>query len=396
MIKLIKSEWSKFVESRKNRIVLLLLIGYLIGLVFYYVKLDREFFSIMEQNMRIQSFEANQKSNIISILEEHVEDYEKNPNEVAFLAIEGRTSTLLEDYYKAPKVNDWRHNLELENSKFKNLIFGEKNEFIQETILKARNQHPTKLKQQIMMNEFLLENSMEPYLSPYKLNGVQFLTFLLKRHNPMILIIFSIILSIDVFMGEIEEGSYKLYFTQPYSRKKIYWSKLLSILLFLIVIMVSLILIFFIIISMIYGIGKGDFPQVIGSTKILISLTSNVDNLGNFQVISTSGYLILGYVLLLFSVIMSILLTVAFSILINSISRTLGLITGLIMLNYVFESFLDNKSMLRFWLPLSYLNIEQVIKGEVNASYLLGITITVFLSIILTAISYGKFITDDL
>jgi ABC-type transport system involved in multi-copper enzyme maturation permease subunit len=396
MIKLIGSEWTKFRESRKNRIIILLLICYLIGIVFYYVNLDKNYFPLMLNKMERQSIESQQKLSDISLKEEHDKDYEKDPREIEFLTLENQTSVLLMSHYEAPKFSDWKQYLERENRKFNNLIFGEENNYINLNVLKARNQDPAKLKQQIIRNEYLIENDIEIDLSPYKLSGIQFLTFLLKSHSPMIIIVFAMILSIDVFLGEMEEGSYKLYFTQPYSRKRIYWSKILGVLLFIIGIIFALIIVLFIIVSIIYGVGKINFPQVIGSKEILTSLTNNAKILGQFQVISTSQYLILGYIQLLFMMIMTILSTVALSTWLNSISKTLGLTTGLIMLNYVFEATVTYKSILRFVSPLSYLNIEQVIKGEVNASYLVGIIISIALSIVLTSISYVRFINSDL
>lgn len=396
MFKLIESEWIKFTDNRKNRILILLLICYLVGLVFYYVKADKNYFSTMEKELRDQNIEAGQRLEIINMLEERNEEYEINPVEVEFLNTEKTTSFLLEYFYKEKDFTNWRNKLEAENRKFNNLILGYENDFMNENVLAARGQQPTQLKQHIVRNEYLIENDIEPYPSPYKLNGIQFLTFLLEGYTPTIFIAFCVVLSIDTFLKEMEEGSYKLYFTQPYSRKRIYKSKLISTLLFVIAIIAAIILVFFIIISIVYGIGEGTYPQVIGTLEVLTSLSGNADNIGHFQVVSTNIYLILGYILLLIMMVMTILTTIAVSTYINSISKALGLFTGLIMLNYALDSFLSNKSILRFYLPLSYLSIEKVVGGKVNASYLVGVILATFLSIILSIVSYRKLMKDDL
>lgn len=396
MTRLIQGEWIKFIQSRKNRIVFLLLFCYLLGIVIYSIKADKEYYVNMEEAMRTERREAANKLDSIILLEKTDENFESNPDEVEYYKIESSTSLMLEHYYRMKDFKNWDRMLETENKKFNNLIIGEKKGFVEKHLLRARNQYPTVLQRKIAKNEYLLKNNIKPYFTPYELNGMQFLTFLLKGYSPMILIIFCIILSIDIFLREFEEGSYKLCFTQPYNRKKIYWSKVYSILLFVIGLMVLLILLFFIVISLIYGLGSSKYPKPVGIVEILTSLSSNAGKLGRFQIISTGKYLVLGYMLLFFMMIMAILSTVALSTWFNSLSNTLGIVTGLMMLNYVFETFLDNGSILRFYLPLSYLNIEGTISGQINTSYVVGLTFALIISIGLIISSYKTFMKRDL
>ncbi|HLR35081.1 MAG TPA: ABC transporter permease [Tissierellales bacterium] len=396
MTKLIRGEWIKFTQNRKNRILILLLTCYLLGSVFYFIKADKDYYIQMEEAMREQKREASNRLETITKLEEEEEDYESNPKELEYLDIENTSSLMLEHYYSMKDLKDWERMLETENEKYNNLILGEEKGFIEKHVLKARSQYPTELKREIAKNEYLIKNNIKPYFTPYELNGMQFLTFLLEGYSPMILIIFCAILSIDIFLGELEEGSYKLCFTQPYNRKKIYWAKIFSVLLFVIGIMLLLMLLFFIIISLIYGVGSSRYPRAIGILEILTSLSSNTGKLGQFQIISTSKYLFLGYILLFFMMIMTILSTITLSTWINSLSNTLGLVTGLMMLNYVFESFLENDSILRFYFPLSYFNIEGVVSGQVNASYIIGVIFALIISTILTITNYKTFMKRDL
>ena len=66
------------------------------------------------------------------------------------------------------------------------------------------------------------------------------------------------------------------------------------------------------------------------------------------------------------------------------------------MLNYVFDAFLNHEAILRFIQPLAYSNIDMVIWGHVNASYLVGIVLALSLPLVLIGVSYIKFMTSDL
>lgn len=395
MTKLIKGEWTKFSSNKKNKILFLVLVIYLVGLVFSNIRVHENYFSKMEDEMRTQRREAESRLSLVMLMVED-ENYEPDPHEVAFLNTESRTSTVLEQFYKYQELDHWKRLIKAENDKYNNLIFGAENYYIDTNTLRVRNQLPTQLKQQIFINEYLLENEIEPYSSPYMLNGLQFLIFILKGYTPLIILALCALMAMDVFLGELEEGSYKLYFTQPFSRNKIYWAKVLSTLLFIIGLVAAMIFLLFTLITIFNGIGTLAYPQAIANNPILTSLTSNVEVLGDFQIVSTGLYLLLGYSLLILLLIMTILSTLAISTILKSMGSALGLVAGIFMLNYVFDSFLNHEAILRFIQPLAYSNIDMVIRGHVNASYLVGVLLAVTLPLVLIGISYIKFMRSDL
>lgn len=395
MTKLIISEWTKFSSNKKNKILFLVLVIYLVGLLFNNIRAHENYFTHMEDEMSAQRNEAVNRLSAIMLMSED-ENYEADAGEVAFLNTEVSTSLLLEQFYRFEELGDWQRVIKTENEKYNNLISGAENYYIDIDILRARNQLPTQLKQQIFANEYLLEKEIRPYTSPYQLNGVQFLTFLLKGYTPLILLALCALMSMDVFLGELEEGSYKLYFTQPFSRKKIYWAKVLSTVLFIIGLVAAIIFLLFILISIIKGIGNIAYPQAIATSNILTSKTSIVEVVGEFQIVSSGQYLLLGFYLLFLLLVMTILSTIGISTLLNSMGSALGLVAGVFMLTYVFDSFLSHESVLRFIQPMAYSNIDMVIRGHVNASYLVGVILVITLPMILVGFSYTKFMRSDL
>ena len=382
--KIIKLEWVKFVESRKNRLIFILLFLFFLSIIFYNQIEYKNHFEIQERSMIEQRNKARGSLKIIQLLIENDKVYKENPNEILFFENEETNSLLLEYYYKDFKVEDSINILKTQNKKFENLIFGQENGFIKTDLLKARGQAPINLMKHISQNNYIIDNEIEPIINPYDLNGVNFLLILLKGYTPLILVIFTVLLSMDIFSSEMEEGSYKLYYTQPFSRKTIYWAKILSGLLFSLGVLIALISSFFVVISITHGIGKHYYPEAIASSKILLSFTNNINNLGKFDIVPRSKLIILGYLLMFILCLSSIILSVFISIVFKSTTKTLGTFTSIILVNFVMDMFLKETSLFRLYFPFSYTNIEMVIYGKINSSYLLGITMSIFIIVLLS------------
>lgn len=396
MSKLIGVEWIKFKESRKNRMILLLIVIYLIGLIFNNQIQYNGYFTNMERSMKDEKNKANGSLGLIQLLEESDETYISDAREILFFSNESRNSLLLEYHYKDFNYEKWEGFLEVENQKFSNLIQGEENGFISESLLNARGQNLLDMRGKIYLNEYLIDNQVEPYLNPYEMNGVNFMILLLKDYTPLILIVFGLLLSLDIFSKELEEGSYKMYYTQPYTRKYAYWSKILSALIFGIGAIVTLIVLCFLMISMIYGFGEASYPQIILTSQGLMSLTDNSSILGEFQIVSSIKFIALGY--LMFIVICGAFISMAslISLVIKSTTKTLGLLTSIILLDYILDIFIKNSSILKLYYPLSYFKIDQVLAGKINASYLIGLIIGLVLLMITLKIGEGLITKMDL
>lgn len=396
MVKLFKVEWIKFKKNRKNKLLLLLLILYIIILLLYNQIQYDNCFSKMAQAMKEQKNKASSRLKMTELFIENDEDYKVDPLEQDYLNKEIRTSTLLEYHYREGELSDWKRVIQIENEKYLNLIFGEQNNFIDKKVLHARGQGHSELKSKVIKNEYFIDNDIKPYINPHELNGVNFLILLLKNSNPVILIIFWVLFIIDVFSGEMEEGSYKLYYTQPFSRPYVYWSKVISIIVFTIGLTLGILLIGFFIISLIYGLGDFTYPQTISSSKALL-IPSNSGTLpGELEIISSIEYIIKSCILLFLVGIMLILFVINLSLLFKSTSISLGVFASIILLDYVLNFFLDFESIFRLYFPLSYMRVSLVLSGEINASYIVGAEISLVFSILLLIINYNLFTGKDL
>lgn len=400
MHKLMNCEFNKFTKSKKNKLMLLVLIIYFISLMIIYTIANGKYFSKLERYMEEQQLHAEGHIRVINFQKQANEDqhleYEIDPLELEFWNIEKITSIQLKHLYKTNKNEDLKRILRVEIEKYENLLDGVEKGFISKASLDAREQSVSELKKQIILNNYLLENDIVPLESPYKLTGINFLVLLLKDANPMIIIILLSLFCIDVFLNEMEEGSYKLHFTQPFTRKKIFISKITTAILFTIGIVFALILIMFIILSLINGVGSGDYPQTIAESNILFFLGNNLGNLNNIEITSSIHYIVLGHIMLLVLVISITIITLAISIFTNSSSSTLGILTSIFMMSFVLNTFGEEESLINLFYPLSYLNIDAVLNAQVKSSYLLGLIVNLLICIILIILSYKVLMKRDL
>ena len=87
MFKIMKLEWVKFVESRKNRLIFILLFLFLLGSVFYYQSEYESYFETQVKTMVEQRNKANASLRIIQMFIERVKEYKENQYRILYLSV---------------------------------------------------------------------------------------------------------------------------------------------------------------------------------------------------------------------------------------------------------------------------------------------------------------------
>lgn len=76
------------------------------------------------------------------------------------------------------------------------------------------------MEKQLLLNNYILDNEIQPILNPYDMTGANALKLFLSGNNLIIFMFLIALLAIDIYLSEVEEGSYKLSFTQPFKRRQ--------------------------------------------------------------------------------------------------------------------------------------------------------------------------------
>ena len=280
----------------------------------------------------------------------------------------------------------------LTNEKYKNLLYGHEKGYINESLLKARKQSPEQLKEYILLNEYYLEHNIKPIENPHRLTGMNFLSILLDDYIPIILLILCILFSLDIFQSEFDEGSYKLSFTQPYSRKELFLYRVMSSWILQSGIVFISILLLFILQGMMHGFGDTDTPRILYSNNGVLPISKT----GDIVIGSSLQYILLGYFLLYVVMFMLSLFTIFVTFVLNSSTSAIGLITGIFILSLIIITFIDKNNIFHLINPLTYMNISKVLNNRIQSWYVFGVFINIGLGLLFLRGSYQKFTAMDM
>jgi ABC-type transport system involved in multi-copper enzyme maturation permease subunit len=395
MTKLIKFELFKLHKSKKNKFLFGVLIVFLIGLIIFekfqynnFAKKEVEKYTSQE----VLAIEALRNKYILLAKEEN----EVQRAKAEFGEIERKSSQILKVLLKDEKNFDSRTFLRYKIIKYENYIRAYEEGLIDDLFLRIINADISKLKLESFELKNFEESEMDFIANPYTVNGLRALDLLFRDKNPIILLGILALMVLDIFSSEIDEGSYKTIYTQPYSRQYIFISKIISSSIFVILTYIIVTIIFFIIVSFIYGIGDINYPVSIVSNNQLFSFFSKHNSLNEFRIISMGWNLLLKYLSFIPFLICTVIIGIAIVVILNSYIDGLSIIFVIGMIDYSFNILIYGDAKIWSYLPSSYLKIGSIFSGANRVSLVNGILIFLIISILFLIISKNKIVNRDL
>lgn len=397
MNKIIKNEMYKFFKSRKNIIIMILFFVYLLVINLYNLK---QYGLYMKETEQLYENRYNQAGSMlvskkISLEKDEGLTSEKKEileREIEFYGVERLKLVLMANTYGEDKPANYKNILTVENGRYENIIKGMSNGSITEEFLDDRNLKIEDIYKTMYLNQYILENEIQPLLNPYIMTGANSLSMFLDGNNLIILMFIIALLSIDIYLSELAEGSYKLSYTQPFRRNQIFLGKVITIIIISLALIGLGAILNFVIVSIIYGVGDMNYPLITGEVIKGISFSGNH---GRYIILPLWKYVILGFSLLIPIMLFTIAVVIGISILTDSNSKTLALSIMLIGLAFIFKNFVSRQSIVNLIYPYSYLFVRDVIELKNYSNYLLGILLNTLIAIGLFIMSYHKFIHKD-
>lgn len=402
MKKIIRNEFYKFFKNKKNIIIIIIFISYLLGMNFY--NLNRKSLYMKEQG-RIYSNKQAKADGILSSATLLLDNYdemtlkekqeinkEKLEKEKEFYNVERNKLLVMRHNYSDDNPEKYDHILISENDRYTNIIQGIENGIIKKEFLNDTNLTMGEINKKTYINKHILENEIQPILNPYTMTGANSLIMFLEGNNLIVLIFLIALLSIDIYLSEVEEGSYKLAYTQPFTRKQIYIGKLITIIVISLLLVTLGIILNFAVVNTIFEMGNLNYPFVSMESIKAISFNGGY---GDFIILPLWKCFIMGLVLLLPIVLFTISLIMFISIFTDSSGNTLGFPIMLLVLAFIFNNFLPKESIVNLIYPYSYLFIKNAMEINNRSNYLFGILLNLLLSIGLFILSYYKFLNKD-
>ena len=397
MSKIIKNEFYKFFKSRKNIIIVIMFFVYLLGINFYNLQ---EYKVHIKETTQIYSNRRMQAEGILGqsilLLEKNEkltsEEKEKLKREIEFYTVERNKLLVIAQTYSEDIPEKYRHILIAENDRYNNILNGIDDGVIAEDFLRDKRLTIEEMNKQMHFNKYIMDNEIEPMLNPYTMTGANSLAMFLDGNNLIILIFLIALLSVDIYLSEIEEGSYKLSYTQPFMRKSLFLGKIITIGIISLLLIVLGVVLNFIIVSIFYGIGNMNYPFITNESISSISFSASH---GEYIILPLWKYIIMGFGLLLPILLFTISLIICISIFSDSSTKTLGFSIMLLVLAFIFNNFLSDQSIVNLIYPYCYLFVRNVIEVNNQSNYLFGILLNGLMAIVLFIMSYNKFVHKD-
>lgn len=221
------------------------------------------------------------------------------------------------------------------------------------------------LETEINLISIVLANDYQPLMSPYQIDGSNYLRVFLSNGGLILIIMATLLFNMDVFIDENSRSVNNVLYTLAYSRRKINFSKVIvSIIYSLLAIILSLTLSYFIS-GYIFGYGSLNYPLIIRS-----NLNSfNLENLNTYVIASIKTELIYTSFVSLLILFVSLLIMHLSTIVLQSASTGLFLVALLLSSRFILKSTLND---LFKYFPFAYDNMHAVFYRNYNYLYGIG------------------------
>ncbi|WP_346940391.1 ABC transporter permease subunit [uncultured Clostridium sp.] len=403
MIKAIKFELRKNIKSKKNKLLCLGFIMYVIvftiSLVYKEKEYDKNQHTICEYNL----IEYGSAISINTIKLEGVDDsselYKKIQAESNFYQSQYSSDMLINRFFSG-KMKGHEKSLEEEinftkalKMKYASMKNAFENGAIDAEYLEERGLSIDQVDREIEYIDNLLQSNTSIIINPYTLNGANFLKNFFTGANLIIILIFILLFVVDSYALELREDSYKTLYTSPIKRKTILLSKILASYMLVCFIMLMVLVIAFMIISVIFGWGKSLYPLYINQG--ITNLNPIITNM-NQGYIQLYKLIIVDFINFMVLVLFVIVFSISLSVRSNSEMLSFGVLLTILMLSYITHSIDAFMNVNRFFNPISFIFYEDLMSYQLKVNHSYGVLLQLLLSTLLIVITTFRFKNKDL
>lgn len=272
MLNLISFELYKFRKSKKNWLLLFAIFLLTFGIGGYYVVQDNAYDARKEAVY--QSYSATATYNIDALQQELTSgnsDKTLLKEELAFWNDKKTKVLTLASYHRGDVEMNMSEFLMYQMDRYKNLQEGFKQGYVIDTISEAE------VKEEMAYIQYFIDHDIVPYHSPYEMNAWNFLYLFFSNGSMILLCALLFFLTQDIFVKELEDGSYKTLYTSSYTRVSVMGAKIISGLIVSIGSVGVSILIGAVSFGLFYGCGSLSYPYLIDSSiQLCGSLLINI------------------------------------------------------------------------------------------------------------------------
>ncbi|WP_032121639.1 ABC transporter permease [Clostridium amazonitimonense] len=412
-MKILKYQLLKELKQRKNIVIFFGMVLYCIALIFYMnysnTKYIEKIYNFNENAVLEYTGAANgAKIELIALKEEYKDNesdpvYKKKWEEIDkkielyqslyinYLSRENGYFKL--KYGKVLEDEDLKTILKSSKSINQVIIKGVENSVVDNLWLKERGFEKEEIEKQIADYQEIQDKGNEFQISPYTLNMANYLRRFFDQINVFILLVVVLMLSIESYTSEFEEGSYKTIYAAPYNRRSLIRSKYIARSLLNICLVLVPLLMVTISVGIIYGFGDLSYPVRMNESIEHFSLFITSNQEVYISVLKTLGIQVVSMIaLIIFQTIMGI----SASVLIQDSTASFGAILAILLITYMSTMINSFSRILRFINPWSYMDLQNIFFSKYKTTQAYGIIIQIVVIGLITFITTKVFEKRDL
>lgn len=406
---IIQFEFLKFCYSKKNLLVLLFLAIALLAMITYNIFRDNNYWLTVKENLSFENtLLENEERTILEDLDaaRKVAKVIDTPDTNAVVAeLEIKASFLQKQrlycYQQIIMARDYskdkaKERLELWIARDQHLLLGHEAGLIDQTSILAQNGTALEAEKRLAVNQTLLRENIEPLNSPYEMTAVNFLYRLGSFPKILIVVVALMMLSMDLFSGDIEGGAYKVLYSHPQKRASIHGVKLIFNIIASICLVTVLIAVVFAMLSLVKGVGEVHYPTFFLEDSYTIFLTDSTAFNTVLSLVPWSVYITkaIPFYLLLSCFVLSF--TGMFSLFLGNTANTLSAVICVLFLDYSFRLIIPSSSNFYLVWPFAALSFNDVFQGVYRGSALAYLFLFGGLTLLFMAFSLIFLIRKDM
>ena len=273
---LLRFEFKRFWKNRKNYFLLLGMFLVIAFLIILFSFLDKQYQkmeinnlnnekAIVQNNIRNINSEIDVYRELENKDKEYEEDKIKRLTEMKELMVQWN-SVLIEIYSLR---RDSVKRLPYEISRNEIILRGYEEGLIEYRLISIIENDVDILKEEIKIKKSLIENNIKPLSSPYEVNMQNFISKFLFYPFSLIWVLVIFISCFDIISEDYNCGTYKILYSEKYTRRKIYFSKNISGIINSGLLWVLLMLIMFIYFLYNKSLGNFNYPVYVAFKGVI-------------------------------------------------------------------------------------------------------------------------------
>lgn len=204
---------------------------------------------------------------------------------------------------------DWKKALQTKNERLKKSKDGQQIESNDDSDYKdsenQSNDDSSEIDNEIKLNNYLINNNIKPQ-GTYDFNAYSCMKQIISVLGAIFIAIGVAIFASDIVSGEFIPPTMKVLLIQPVSRAKVLFSKYITSLISVIILIIGIEMLSFLIIGGIFGFGSSAYPNFIG-----LKYASNKNGSNALKLIANSGVMIPQWKFLMYSLLLQLLFIIA-------------------------------------------------------------------------------------